>query len=326
MGFLIDSGWLQVIVGVIAIFLTLFIYRLTKKKKSLSYEILSVSPLISISDEIKGSLQVLFNGKAVDNVHLLLIKFINDGNIPVAASDYERPLSLKLEGNSDILSAEFVESTPTNLNPSLKINDKVVVFDPTLMNAGDSFTAKVLVGEYSGKFDVDARVMGVKVVRAVSKNDRMAIANKLSIFGGITGIVALLTLVYISSRPIQSPPHILYIKVPEEIISGDKDIIIRSLVFPADERMKYEWSAERGMIISATQDDEANYHPLPYSSGPDTITLKVTDGNGRTDTKSVTLLIAPPTPTPTPIKPLSSSPPKHPIRPPSNSSSKQPPP
>jgi hypothetical protein len=165
MAFLIDTGWMQAIIGIVAIFITILLYLKTRKRKSLTYEVVSEYPLISVDDEIKGKLQILFNGEAIENVHLLSIKFINDGNIPISAGDYERPLTINFEGESNLLSAEFVKGNPVNLIASLKVQNKIIELEPVLMNGSDFFLVKVLIGQYSGKFNIDTRIIGVKFIR-----------------------------------------------------------------------------------------------------------------------------------------------------------------
>src|SRR5436305_3835778 len=121
MGVLIDAGWIGAIASGVGAIVAIIIFLFSREKKSLSYEILSESPLISISDEIKGSLQVLFNGEPIENVHLFLVKFINDGNVPIAAGDYERQLTIIFTDDSKIISAECVQTIPSNLSPTISI-------------------------------------------------------------------------------------------------------------------------------------------------------------------------------------------------------------
>jgi subtilisin-like proprotein convertase family protein len=175
LSFVGSAEWIGAVASIIAVGLSITLYLLTRKRKALSYEVLSEYPLVSIAAEIKGDLQVLYGGRPVENVHLLLVKFFNSGNVPITSSDFERPITLQLRDKSKVLSAERVKASPDNLNVSLRIEDKVVTVEPALMNGGDFFTAKVLVGQYSGSFHVDARIVGVKSIRVVrrqSQNNR----------------------------------------------------------------------------------------------------------------------------------------------------------
>jgi subtilisin-like proprotein convertase family protein len=195
MAFLADAGltgWIGATGSIIAAILSVTIYFLTRKKKALSYEVLSEYPLISIDDEIKGKLQILYGGNPVENVHLLLVKFINNGNIPIIASDFERHLTLRLKGESNVLSAVRVKASPDNLTASLEIKDKVITVAPALMNGGDFFTVKVLIGQYGGSFDVDARIVGVKSIRVVrrqAQTEWMHREWRVAFIGGLSAIL-----------------------------------------------------------------------------------------------------------------------------------------
>ncbi len=53
--------------------------------------------------------------------------------------------------------------------------------------------------------------------------------------------------------------------------------------------LSYHWSATSGSILGSGS--EVTYAPGPCSVGENTITCKVTDGYGKSDTKSVTIVV-----------------------------------
>lgn len=93
MGFVTNPAWIGAIGTVLAIVVPLFIYRRQKQTKSISYEILSENPLVSVRSEVKGRIQVLLDGEQLENLYLVLVRFMNDGNVPVVVNDYERPIN-----------------------------------------------------------------------------------------------------------------------------------------------------------------------------------------------------------------------------------------
>jgi hypothetical protein len=297
MAFLIDAGWVEVIVGALALILSLVIYRLSRKKKSLSYEVLSESPLISISDEIKDSLQVLFNGKPVENIHLLLVKFVNDGNVPVAANDYERPLTLRFKDASTVIFADKIQVTPDNLTPSINISDQNVIVEPIMLNASDSFTIKVLISQYSGKFAVDARVLGIKSIQTPPKSDR-----KIKITLAAVSAAALVMLAVIGSAVLgqlsqakrllsSGPPHISKINAQGVFLKPGGGTLVTSTISNITRGLKYQWSALRGKV-SNTNVDQTIIYNAPDVPGRDIVTLTITDDIGRTDTESIFVTIS----------------------------------
>jgi len=166
------TGLIGAVGSIVAVAISIFLYLLSRKKKTLSYELLSEYSLISIDHELRSKLKVLYEGNPVERVHLLLFKFLNSGNVPITASDFDRALNIHLSGDSTVLSADPVKSSPENLRVSLSVEKQDITFQPVLMNGGDYFTVKVLVGEYGGSFEIDARIVGVKLIRAARRPQR----------------------------------------------------------------------------------------------------------------------------------------------------------
>lgn len=164
MDILRDPVWqfIGVILAVVAIIISIALYRRQRRHKALSYEIISRIPLLGMEEEIKGNLQILFNGKPVQQVHLIVVKIINSGNMPIVFTDYERPISLSFGEKAQILTAEVAETNPDSLRAAAEIEGKKVVLTPILLNQEDSITLKMLVNEFSEQITVNGRVVGVK--------------------------------------------------------------------------------------------------------------------------------------------------------------------
>lgn len=292
MRFLTDSGWMGVIIGVTSIIVTAFISYKARKRKSLSYEVLSENPLISMGEEVKGKLQLLFDGNPVQHLHLLLVKFINDGNIPVLATDYERPLTLRFDGPSTILSAEHLSGNPNSLVSSAIITDKAVSIEPVLMNGSDCFTIKLLVAEYGGSFQVDARIVGVKQVRTTRSQARLYASWLLPALIGLS-IALVAFFVPFKERVearLSSPPSIMNIRVSQtEVHIGDTVYLTASVNAPLDEKLEYRWTATPGEIVG--EGLAARFMAL--RPGVNKVMLEVSDRFGRTSRMDVTFSVVP---------------------------------
>ena len=153
------------IIAIIAILVTIILYLIQRQRKSLSWEIISNTPLLSIDEEIRGDLQVLFAGKPVHDVQLIIFKIINSGNVPIKSTDYERPIKLKLGENALILTAKVIDKNPSSLETPIKNEGTSVVLEPTLMNEGDSFTIKMMVNQFDDQITVNGRIEGVKDIQ-----------------------------------------------------------------------------------------------------------------------------------------------------------------
>ena len=169
-GLLRDPLWqfIGVILALLAIGVSILIYLLQRNRKSLGYEIISNTPLLTMKEELEGKLQILYEGTSIRNAQLIVIKIINSGNVPIAASDYERPLQFVFDTGAKILSAEVTEKVPDNLLATITSRDNAIVLEPTLLNGKDSITVKALVSDYQKKPKADARIIGVKSVRPIT--------------------------------------------------------------------------------------------------------------------------------------------------------------
>jgi len=181
-----DPVWqfIGAVVGIAAIVVALVLYSLQRRRKALSYEIVSCEPLISKPGELEGNLQIVFGGQLVRKVWLLIIKITNSGNQPIESTNYERPLTVSVDTPARILTAQITETNPPNLVPqllpdgsggwhselppalALDTDLRIIQLRRTLLNAGDSFAVKMLVSEFSpGRFHLDGRIVGISDIK-----------------------------------------------------------------------------------------------------------------------------------------------------------------
>lgn len=161
-------GFLAVIA---AITVPLIIYFLQKSRKRLSYEVISNTQLVGIKSEIKDKVKILYDEKQVINVHLISIRFINNGNQPISIDDYAKPITINYNNPISVLTCEVLEQYPENLDVVIAKESRYIKIDPLLLNSNDSFVIKVLASDFSGDLIVSARIKGVKKLE-VFKNSK----------------------------------------------------------------------------------------------------------------------------------------------------------
>ena len=133
-------------------------------------------PTVSIDDKpVKGV------------IYLVLLKFINSGNIPIKNDEYERPITLNFGEKAKIITAEVYETYPENLKDSVKIeelrdelkpfivgqnqkNDHIslnntITLQPVLINSGESITLKILGTQIADDIIVNSRIEDLKEIR-----------------------------------------------------------------------------------------------------------------------------------------------------------------
>lgn len=165
MPLLLDWQFLGVIVGILGVVVTVIIFYLQKNRKRLAYQVLTETPLLSVGDEIKGRVKITYDNKDIQNVHLVVIKIENIGNVDIAATDFARPMAVTFP-NSEVLSTEVSETFPKTLNPILHIGRSGVSIEPVLLNKKDYLTIKFVFSHYENKIDVNAHILGVKEVES----------------------------------------------------------------------------------------------------------------------------------------------------------------
>ncbi|MBI3169572.1 MAG: hypothetical protein HYZ22_13900 [Chloroflexi bacterium] len=151
------------IIGVILAFL-----QLIQTNKQLSFEFVSVTPILKIAKGFQDQVEIRFKQQVAKNLHLVVIRFSNSGKSSIKSDDYVRPLKFSVK-TGQIISAEVIETDPNNLGDLIEITDSTsVVFKKTLLNSKDKFTVNILISEFSGKtkdIEVDARIDGVKSIK-----------------------------------------------------------------------------------------------------------------------------------------------------------------
>ena len=80
-------------IEIIAILAAFIIFFLQRRKKSLTYSVLTDSSVISVSDKIKDKIQIFYQNNAVSNLQLLEIRIKNTGNLPIKPDHYIEPLT-----------------------------------------------------------------------------------------------------------------------------------------------------------------------------------------------------------------------------------------
>jgi hypothetical protein len=157
-------------IAIITIIITVVLYWKQRQKKKLSFALLS-TPLLSVKNEIKKKVQILYDGKPVDQVHLAVVKIINPGNTLIEKKDYETPIILDFGKDSEILSGSMTEAEPKGLKPTWRTQGSAMTIEPLLLNSGDNFTFNLLVKGYED-MSITGRIAGVKEITPFKKSNR----------------------------------------------------------------------------------------------------------------------------------------------------------
>jgi hypothetical protein len=144
-----------------------------RRRKELRYRIVSATPLLTSGEQVGHKVQVLFDGKPVEGVHVIVIEIVNTGNVPIRPADFERPLSFSFGDRAHVLLAEVLGTDPVALKPELQSNRGSIKIAPVLMNGDDWVRIKVLVARYGNRVTPDSRVEGVRDVLPFRESRRL---------------------------------------------------------------------------------------------------------------------------------------------------------
>jgi hypothetical protein len=165
-----DPIWqfIGVVIAVIGTLLTLWLFLVERKRKELSYTIAVNEGLIQVAEEIDENFQILYKGKSVRNLRLLILEIRNSGNIPILPTDYVKPVVLLCNDEANIVSAEIAHSEPKDMDVALELMSSHITFKMDLLNPRDYLRIKILVNNFQ-TFEVKGRLIGVSAIKQREK-------------------------------------------------------------------------------------------------------------------------------------------------------------
>lgn len=129
----------------LAIGVSILIYYKSRRIKALSYKIVTDEPLLTVGEELHGKIKILYEGAQVEDISLLIIKFINHGNESIKSDDFEEPITISFSPNVGVLSVELINTNPQTINAKIRSDSDKIIIEPLLLNRGDSITIKALL-------------------------------------------------------------------------------------------------------------------------------------------------------------------------------------
>jgi hypothetical protein len=161
----IDLRTILTLLGIlVAIGLALY-FQWWRNRKRMSYEINSDIQLISTQEELEGKVEIRYEGRPVKDVHLLVIRLINDGYQSIKKDDFEKEVKFVFPG-ATILTAKRIKFQPENISTQLTYRDNWLTVDPALFNRKDHIQFKLILTGYKN-MEIDARIVGVSAIGKV---------------------------------------------------------------------------------------------------------------------------------------------------------------
>lgn len=151
--------------------------------RSITVKRLASTSLQPVRHAGNQELEVMLDGRKIDDPYFSLLKVMNTGSKPIVSSDFETPLELVVTGDTTIVSAQVTKSTPPDITTKVSIDDKRVMIAPYLSNPEDALFLTVITSGGQPGFEPRARIAGVKSIPfvevSVPKPSKTSFAIKL---------------------------------------------------------------------------------------------------------------------------------------------------
>ncbi len=247
----------SVVVGIAAILVSVALYYKSRPVKKIRIDILSNSPLVSLNADSTKELQILYRGKSVQTLSLILLRIANTGTECIRESDYSEPIRVSVSQNAEIGQVMVQESRPDGIQlaPRIIANNQVELAK-VLLNPGDQAVLKMLVLNNDGTLKSMARIVGVRELELQSVLERSGTGNQdaplwiivpVCVFGGILVFYALIW----QSKPIIEwrikrfnfdAARYFYIQAQEAMLKGPSDSRISTVIHWLDRAFRYDIS------------------------------------------------------------------------------------
>jgi hypothetical protein len=175
---ILRNAWLNIFLAVLTIAVPIAFYFGTRPVKRLRVEILSNSPLVSVNTAMAKEMQILYKGKPVQALSLILLKFANVGNEPIKESDYSEPIRILMSQSAGVGEVSVQESRPDGIRliPTVIASNEVELAR-VLFNPGDQAVLKILALNNDSTLKITARIVGISTLdiqSVLARNDTMS--------------------------------------------------------------------------------------------------------------------------------------------------------
>ena len=206
---LLEANSVRTLLAIIAIGVSIVLFRLNRKKKGLSYEIVRNNRLFKVDSSLQSRIQVIVDGKPAINVTLVIIDIQNTGNEAIRREDFDVPCRFSFGSGAEVISTRILEAKPRDLAANIAVGDRSITLEPLLLNSGDRLSIEVLLTDSTSAVVQSGRVVGIaeikNIIRKAHRSDYTWWAVFLSIASGIAG--------YFAQRSLSSPNSFLNLAV-----------------------------------------------------------------------------------------------------------------
>ena len=189
-------GFIVAVATLLATFLAIYIayQQFIANKKELEISIISNAPLVSIDEEYKNDLKIVYRGQEIKEAISTIVRVENSGNQPITAKDFNRPISFYFDQSSEIINANIIDSKPNNLGAKIVIEDNKAILNSILINPEDIINISLLSSSPANLL-MDARISGISNIEFKNLEEELKLFFKSRLLFQL--IVAIFTGIYL---------------------------------------------------------------------------------------------------------------------------------
>ncbi|MEM7555273.1 MAG: hypothetical protein AAF378_14455 [Cyanobacteria bacterium P01_A01_bin.84] len=161
----IDWGmWGVIATIVVGVVIPIILYVIQTRRKSIKFLKVSTAPLVKIDDRFVQDLEVIYQGKKVEDVTSIVLKIYNSGNQAIAKSDFEDSIVIMFNENTEIIKAEILKTIPNKIKPSILVEKNIIEIKPLLINPKDIIEISAIVSSFDGNIEIGGRIKDIKEI------------------------------------------------------------------------------------------------------------------------------------------------------------------
>lgn len=157
----IDWKFLLMLIATLAgVFAAAWIW-IIDHNKSMAVSVVSQLSLRPVGKDSLPEFDITVAGKALDSPYLTVIRIMNDGDLPILASDFTSAIELAAQNEISIVNARITSRSPPEIDTELRHTENLLTITPKLFNPQDAITVTAITSGGQPNFSVKARIVGI---------------------------------------------------------------------------------------------------------------------------------------------------------------------
>lgn len=155
---------LSTIVAITSIAVPVWLWRADLNSHSMRVHVISRTALQPYTSSAISGLRVSIDGHEIDDPYLTVVDILNDGARPIAATDFESPMEIRVAEGVKIVRHYLTAKHPKDIEPTISEASGALRIEPLLMNPNDSLTVALVTSGGMPVFSARARISGIPSV------------------------------------------------------------------------------------------------------------------------------------------------------------------